>query len=1120
MKTNSFPAAARVLLVTPCLIVSLFLFVLAFSNLSASYLARALSDKKSPDLAVPIPFSGTYAPTVFPCATPRHHFIVPPGQVRLIVQVQATIVTNDLTLSLLFGPDPSPALIHTEDTGTSGEVYVYSPPGGVPAGEYQVQICETPNPGGIPQVAPYDYNGTFTMDNTAPGGGSPPPVTTNVPPALLDTGPKIGFENFAAPGVLVPVTTTSAGAQAHSVEYMGRGAGEPSIGNNWLSDTTIFYSDLQSLFVKFNDTCPGSGLSSTWANRPAPTAQAVDSDPIGFTDSVLGRSFSGQLTLLSPTCKTSYTTDDGQTWVPTQGSGIASGVDHETIGGGKYAPPFDTNPPDPTYPHAVYYCSQEGVPNSGPPSFCSRSDNGGLTFGPSIPLTNPPINVCGGLHGHVKVSPVDGTVYVPFNMCDGVGSVVVSTDNGITWNVRHVQNGTVSMAPSASFQDPAVAIDANGRVYFVIANNDTAAAVLTSDNHGQTWQNLGDVAAVYALHNIRYPAAVAGDAGRAAVAFYGTTTPGDALQPNFVGVWHLYVANTFDGGIHWTTTDATPNAPMQRGCIWAKGGANICRNLLDFFDMTVDRDGRVQVGYVNGCEGGNCVQAPLTPSGQTPPGQGNAYTTAATIARQSSGRRLFAANDPGNPVSKPGMPLLTERRVGNVVNLQWSEADTGNSPITGYQIMRGTASGAETLHASVPGTQIGGSYTDALPANDVTTYYYKVLALNSAGPSCGNNEVVAPFIGTTCSGIIIHRNDPTHPEANGGMATPPSLLIDYIAVAEPENSTNFLFKMKVNDLSTLPPNSRWRMVWDSFSSPGQQFYVGMRTDATSTASFQYGTLADAGVPAVFVISEQDATPALAGSNFQPDGTITVLVPKSAFGNPQPGALLGAVNGRTFTGDTPQTQTLHRSNLFIDHTFVKAQTDNGYPAATYLVAGNNPCAPGGITAVGAVSRKTHGSAGDWDIDLPLTGTAGIECRKGQGTNSNGHKMVITFATAVSITGNPQASVTSGSGQVSSVTVNGSVVTVGLTNVANAQTLTVTLFGVTDGTNSGNVSIPMSVLLGDTNANASVNSSDVAQTKGQIGTSVGASNFREDVTVNGEINSSDVSVIKAQTGTALP
>jgi hypothetical protein len=60
------------------------------------------------------------------------------------------------------------------------------------------------------------------------------------------------------------------------------------------------------------------------------------------------------------------------------------------------------------------------------------------------------------------------------------------------------------------------------------------------------------------------------------------------------------------------------------------------------------------------------------------------------------------------------------------------------------------------------------------------------------------------------------------------------------------------------------------------------------------------------------------------------------------GNPATGDLLGAVNGRTFTGDTPQTVTLERSTTLVDHTFVKAQTDNAYPPATYTVVGNVSC----------------------------------------------------------------------------------------------------------------------------------------------------------------------------------
>src|SRR4029077_8506914 len=246
---------------------------------------------------------------------------------------------------------------------------------------------------------------------------------------------------------------------------------------------------------------------------------------------------------------------------------------------------------------------------------------------------------------------------------------------------------------------------------------------------------------------------------------------------------------------------------------------------------------------------------------------------------------LLPGNDSISP-TKPGMPSVTEVRIGPVVHLAWSEADTGNSAITGYQILRGTASGAETLLTTVTGTQTGGTFDD-LKANDTTkTYYYKVLAVNAVGPSCGNNEIIAPYVGDGCTGIVIHKNDPTHPEANAGTATPPSLLIDYISVAEPPSSPgNFVFKMKVNDLSTVPPNSRWRITWNSAAAEtypsvandpttgdplfAQQFYVGMTTGASGPPTFEYGTLADAGVPAVFVISETTQGTALAGSGFNP-----------------------------------------------------------------------------------------------------------------------------------------------------------------------------------------------------------------------------------------------------------
>jgi hypothetical protein len=184
--------------------------------------------------------------------------------------------------------------------------------------------------------------------------------------------------------------------------------------------------------------------------------------------------------------------------------------------------------------------------------------------------------------------------------------------------------------------------------------------------------------------------------------------------------------------------------------------------------------------------------------------------------------------------------------------------------------------------------------------------------------------------------------------------------------------------------------------------------------------------------------------------------------------------------------------------------------------------NNPVAvtclaSSSILPVSAVSRKTHGSAGDFDVNLPVSGSAGIECRTG-GVNGD-HKVIISFANAVSVGG---ASVASSDGQamVSSFTVNGPLVTVNLTKVTNAQTLTITLTNVSDGSNTGNVSLPMGVLEGDTTANGRVNSSDISQTQSQSGQPVTAANFREDVTVNGLINSSDIALVQSRSGSALP
>ena len=165
--------------------------------------------------------------------------------------------------------------------------------------------------------------------------------------------------------------------------------------------------------------------------------------------------------------------------------------------------------------------------------------------------------------------------------------------------------------------------------------------------------------------------------------------------------------------------------------------------------------------------------------------------------------------------------------------------------------------------------------------------------------------------------------------------------------------------------------------------------------------------------------------------------------------------------------------------------------------------------------GVVSRKTHGGAGTFDINLPSSGSPGIECRAA-GTN-NSYTIVFSFTTNVSV---QNAAVTAGTGNVTNFVVVGNIVTVNLTGVTNAQTITVTLSGVSDGTNTSDVEAAMSVLIGDTNADGFVDAIDASQTKSKAGNAVTALNCREDVNVDGSIDAIDVSLVKSKSGTALP
>jgi PKD repeat protein len=264
------------------------------------------------------------------------------------------------------------------------------------------------------------------------------------------------------------------------------------------------------------------------------------------------------------------------------------------------------------------------------------------------------------------------------------------------------------------------------------------------------------------------------------------------------------------------------------------------------------------------------------------------------------------------------------------------------------------------------------------------------------------------------------------------------------------------------------------------------------------------------------------------------GNAPLMVNFDASASNEPTGSCGTINSYTLDfgdGSTPVTQ----NSPSFSHTYAKP---GFYPArltvgdtanqvsnnAAQVVITVNSAATPQLNSV--VSRMTHVSAGTFDVNLPLAGTRGVECRSG-GTNGN-YTLVFTFANnLVSV---DSATVTNGAGSVSgtfigpnaSRNLSANQYEIDLTGVTNAQYITVGLVNAKDSTGTiGNVIGPqMGVLIGDTTANGAVNSSDIAQTQGQSGQPVTANNFREDVTVNGAINSSDISLVQSMSGTALP
>ncbi len=263
------------------------------------------------------------------------------------------------------------------------------------------------------------------------------------------------------------------------------------------------------------------------------------------------------------------------------------------------------------------------------------------------------------------------------------------------------------------------------------------------------------------------------------------------------------------------------------------------------------------------------------------------------------------------------------------------------------------------------------------------------------------------------------------------------------------------------------------------------------------------------------IGTHTPNPATVGSPIAVSAIVTVTAPGA--GTPS-----GAITVSDGTANCLITLPATNCNLTPLSNGVKTLT------ATYAGDGafNGSIAPGVAHSVNletapaptlqsAVSRKHHGTVGDFDLLLSLVATdPSTEPRQGPTAT-----LIFTFDKP--ITG-AAVSITEGVATAIPPTYSGNDVVVGLTGVANVSYVTVALTNVAsdDGGIGGSGSVRIGFLLGDVNGNRNVTLADMVQLNAVLTQDVTAETFLRDVNLSGTLTLADKLMMNGHLTQFLP
>jgi len=432
------------------------------------------------------------------------------------------------------------------------------------------------------------FSGCFKEDVVVPE-----PKEEEAPAGIYVTGPD---------GLPVNVPAIPMAFQFSDVGEIGP---EPSIGIT--SSGCIF-------FIAMEKVMRSCDYGASWTNSADFASAPTTSDPYGWVDPITDRIFNVQMVGLATTW-IAFSDDDGETWVGNpHDSGPVPLNDHIKLGSGPWTDGAygALGQASPVYEEAVYFCYNKlaGI-------FCYTSFDGGATFEVGgqiygLATTN------GGLHGAITTAP-DGTVYVTPRVA--TPTVIISKDNGLSWDTRTMGEDVGTPNPRKNSE---VGTDTDSNAYHIWTGADSGVYMSRSIDSGDSWEQESIRISPANVISSTFPQIDVGDPGRIAITYLGSED-GDAIGELDIdgGAWdgnphyatenvsyYLYITyslNALDENPIFHTYRVSPD-PVQIGAICLNsgdcrdiGGSN--RNLLDFNDLHIDREGRVYVAFADGCTG-------------------------------------------------------------------------------------------------------------------------------------------------------------------------------------------------------------------------------------------------------------------------------------------------------------------------------------------------------------------------------------------------------------------------------------------------------------------------------------------------------------------------------------